>query len=79
MEELLARVDALGRRPTSKGQVDFLTVADFTLDGSPIEQLRAVLRPVRDVFLDHQRAGDLAGLANASERLLDEIEDLAWP
>ncbi len=32
MEELLARVDALGRRPTTKGQADHLTVGDCTLD-----------------------------------------------
>ncbi len=32
MEELLARVDALGRRPTTNGQADHLTVGDCTLD-----------------------------------------------
>ncbi len=32
MEELLARVDALGRRPTTAGQEDILAVADFSLD-----------------------------------------------
>ena len=32
MEELLARVDALGRRPTTAGQADHLTVGDCTLD-----------------------------------------------
>ncbi len=42
-----------------------------------VKELGAATRPMLDILLDHQRAGDLAGSADARQRRRDEIEHLA--
>src|SRR5882672_4882049 len=41
-----------------------------------VKELGAATRPMFDILLDHQGAGDLAGSADARQRRLDEIEYL---